>query len=51
MDVVVPVTSYIPEEMSGTYAIILLMTKQLFNGEVVSFLKEYLADDGEIVTL
>ena len=47
----VPVTAYTPEEMSGKYDVILLMTKQLLNREVVTFLKEYLADDGVIVTL
>ena len=47
----VPVTALTPGEMSGTYDIILLMTKQLLNGEVVTFLKDYLAGDGVIVTL
>ncbi|MBR5455682.1 MAG: ketopantoate reductase family protein [Bacteroidaceae bacterium] len=46
-----PVTAYTPEEMSGKYDIIFLMTKQQQNAEVVSFIKEYLADDGVIVTL
>lgn len=47
----VPVTAYTPEEMSGKYDVILLMTKQLFNKEVVTSLKDFLADDGVIVTL
>ncbi len=47
----VPVTAITPDEMTGKYDIILLLTKQLFNKEVVMFLKEYLADDGVIVTL
>ena len=51
VDMTVPVTAYTPDEMSGTYDIILLMTKQLFNKEVVTTLKDYLADDGVIVTL
>ena len=46
-----PVTAYTPEEMSGQYDVIFLMTKQQHNAEVVTFLKEYLADDGAIVTL
>lgn len=46
-----PVTAYTPEEMSGKYDIIFLMTKQQHNVEVVSFIKEYLAEDGVIVTL
>lgn len=40
-----------PDEMSGLYDIILLMTKQQQNRQVVSMLKEHLADDGVIVTL
>lgn len=47
----VPVVALTPEEMSGKYDVILLMTKQLYNREVVTFLKDYLADDGVIVTL
>ena len=46
-----PVIAYTPDEMSGKYDIILLMTKQLFNKEVVTQLKDYLAEDGVIVTL
>lgn len=45
------VTAYTPDEMSGRYDIIFLMTKQQHNGEVVAFLKDYLAEDGVIVTL
>ena len=45
------VTAYTPEEMSGEYDIIFLMTKQQHNAQVASFLKEYLAADGVIVTL
>lgn len=45
------VTAYTPDEMSGIYDIIFLMTKQQHNGEVVAFLKDYLAEDGVIVSL
>lgn len=45
------VKAYTPDEMSGRYDIIFLMTKQQHNGEVVAFLKDYLAEDGVIVTL
>ena len=45
------VTAYTPEEMSGKYDIIFLMTKQQQNKEVVTYIKDYLADDGVIVTL
>jgi 2-dehydropantoate 2-reductase len=51
VEMTVPVTAYTPEEMSGKYDVILLMTKQLLNKEVVTTLKDYLADDGVIVTL
>ena len=46
-----PVTAYTPDEMSGEYDIIFLMTKQQQNEEVVTFLKGFLAADGVIVTL
>lgn len=45
------VTAYTPEQMSGRYDIIFLMTKQQQNREVVTSLKNFLADDGVIVTL
>lgn len=45
------VTALTPQEMTGRYDIIFLMTKQQQNAEVVNFLKERLADDGVIVTL
>lgn len=51
VDMTVPVTAMTPDEMEGQYDIILLLTKQLMNKEVVTFLKDYLADDGVIVTL
>lgn len=44
------VTAYTPEEMSGVYDIIFLMTKQQHNDEVVNMLKDYLATDGVLVT-
>lgn len=46
-----PVTAYTPDEMSGKYDILFLMTKQQQNAEVVSYIKEFLADDGVIATL
>lgn len=50
-ELTVPVTAITPDQMSGEYDVILLLTKQLLNGEVVAFLKDYLAKDGVIVTL
>lgn len=47
----VPVKAILPDHMEGKYDVILLMTKQLFNREVVTMLRDYLADDGVIVTL
>ena len=45
-----PVIAYTPEEMSGQYDILFLMTKQQHNTEVVKMLKNYLAPDGVLVT-
>lgn len=46
-----PVSAILDTEMSGKYDIIFLMTKQLDNASVVNMLKEFLAEDGVIVTL
>ena len=51
VDMTVPVSALTPDEMSGKYDIILLLTKQLLNKEVVTLLKYHLEDDGVIVTL
>ena len=40
-----------PEEMTGKYDIIILLTKTRENTSIAGFLKDYLADDGVIVTL
>ena len=40
-----------PDQMSGKYDVFFLMTKQLFNREVVTFLKPFLTENGVIVTL
>ena len=45
-----PVVAYTPSEMSGTYDIVFLMTKQQHNPEVVTMLKNFLAPDGVLVT-
>ena len=45
-----PVTAYTPDEMSGKYDILFLMTKQQHNAEVVQMLKNYLVPDGVLVT-
>lgn len=50
IDLNIKVKAITPDQMSGKYDIIFLMTKQLFNKEVVTFLKPYLSNDGVIVT-
>lgn len=45
-----PVEACTPAEMSGRYDIIFLMTKQQHNKEVVTMLKDFLAEDGVLVT-
>ena len=51
VDMTVPVKAITPDEMEGKYDVIVLLTKQLFNKDVVTMLKEFLSDDGVIVTL
>ena len=51
VEMTVPVCALTPDEMSGKYDVILLLTKQLLNREVVTFLSGFLAEDGVIVTL
>ena len=46
-----PVQAYTVEEMSGKYDILFLLTKQQDNAAVATMLKEYLAEDGVLVTL
>lgn len=50
VDFTQPVVAYTPSEMSGTYDIIFLMTKQQHNPEVVAMLRPFLAEDGVLVT-
>ena len=50
VDFSTPVTAITPEEMTAPYDVIFLMTKQLHNKEVVTFLKPLLTPDGVIVT-
>ena len=51
VDMTVPVKAITPEEMEGKYDVIVLLTKQLFNKDVVTMLKDFLSEDGVIVTL
>lgn len=50
VDFTTPVNAITPDEMQGPYDVIFLMTKQLFNDEVVAGLKPLLSEDGVIVT-
>ncbi len=51
VDMTVPVKAITPEEMEGKYDVIVLLTKQLFNKDVVTMLKDFLSENGVIVTL
>ena len=51
VEMTVPVKALTPDEMEGPYDVILLMTKQLYNKQVVTDLKPYLSEDGVIATL
>jgi len=51
VEMTVPVRALLPEEMTGTYDLFFLMTKQLNNRETVTRLRDFLAEDGVIVTL
>ena len=51
VEMTVPVKALTPDEMTGQYDVLFLMTKQLLNKEVVTFLKPYLTEKGVIVTL
>lgn len=46
-----PVKAVTPDQMEGKYDVFFLMTKQLLNKEVVTFLKPFLTENGVIVTL
>ena len=51
VDFIQPVNANTPLEMAGTYNIIILLTKQMENEQIVRFLLPYLTPDGVIVTL
>ena len=51
VEMTVPVKAITPDQMEGKYDIILLMTKQLQNEQVVTMLKDFLSEEGVIVTL
>ena len=47
----IPVKAITPDEMSGTYDLVLLLTKQVFNEEVVTNLKKFLHNDSVVLSL
>jgi len=47
----IPVKAMLPTEMEGPYDLIFLLTKQLENKNVASFLKTHLASDGMLCTM
>jgi len=51
VEMTVPVSALLPEEMTDPYDMIFLMTKQLDNRRVVESLKPFLTADGLLVTL
>ena len=51
VDFIQQVNALTPAQMEGCYDIIFLLTKTRTNTETVSFLKDYLQDDGVVVTL
>lgn len=51
VDMTVPVKAITPDQMEGKYDVIVLLTKQLHNKEVVTMLKDFLSENGVIVTL
>lgn len=51
VDFIQKVNAITDKQMTGKYDIVFLMTKQQGNSETVPFLKDYLEDDGVIVTL
>ena len=50
VDFVQPVCALLPEELTGQYDIIILMTKQQKNADVIAFLQPFLKEDGALCT-
>lgn len=51
VDMTVPVNALTPDEMSGKYDLIILLTKQLFNIEVLEGLVPFMAEDCIVCTM
>ncbi|MBQ8308750.1 MAG: 2-dehydropantoate 2-reductase [Clostridia bacterium] len=50
-ELTIPVSALLPQEMTGEYDVIFLMTKQRYNGEILEFLLPRLKADGVICTM
>ena len=50
VDFVQPVNALLPSELTGQYDVIILMTKQQNNADVIAFLKPFLKEDGALCT-
>lgn len=51
VDMTVPVNAYLPSEITGKFDVIILLTKSLENSAVAAFLKDFLTEDGVVVTM
>lgn len=51
INVTLPVKAITPDEMTGTYDLVLLLTKQVYNHDVLTNLKQYLRDDSVVLSL
>ncbi|MBQ8320064.1 MAG: 2-dehydropantoate 2-reductase [Clostridia bacterium] len=49
-EIKIPVKALMPEEMTGKYDVVFLMTKQRENVRTLTFLQDYLAEDGVVCT-
>lgn len=47
----IPVTAYLPKQMTGQYDLIFLATKQRENRRIAEFLLPYLKEDGALITV
>ncbi|MCU9614827.1 ketopantoate reductase family protein [Caldibacillus lycopersici] len=47
----IPVSAIMPDQMTGAYDLVLLLTKQVYNHEVLTNVKQYLHNDSIILSL
>ncbi|WP_026569288.1 ketopantoate reductase family protein [Sediminibacillus terrae] len=51
VDETIPVTAITPAEMNGIYDLVLLLTKQVYNGQVLENLKQYINEESIVLSL